>query len=46
MHLKGGLIMTYFELFSFLIGVLSPMLVAVCYGIFYTINDEKEGEGV
>lgn len=34
--------MTYFELFSFLGGILAPIVVAVGYGIFYTINDEKE----
>lgn len=34
--------MTYFELFSFVAGVLAPLLVAIGYGIVYTINDKKE----
>lgn len=36
--------MTYFELFSFIAGVLVPLLVVIGYGIVYTINDKKENK--
>lgn len=36
--------MTYFELSCFLCGILAPIVVAIGYGIVYTIKDKKDKE--